>query len=149
MNHKVNEIKISYRERVAIQSMPRICCASDAAKFLFKHWDKDSIGFQESFKVLLLNNTNRLKGIYEISKGSITGTVVDLRILFAIVLKSLTVSIVLAHNHPSGNLMASGADIELTAKIKNAADFLDIKILDHIIIAPDGGYYSFADNGLI
>lgn len=149
MNHKVNEIKVSYKERVAVQYMPRICNASDAAELLFKHWDKDSIGFQESFKVLLLNNSNRLKSVYEISKGSITGTLVDIRVLFATVLKSLTVAIVLAHNHPSGNLSASGSDIELTAKIKKAADFLDIKVLDHVIISPDGGYYSMADNGLI
>lgn len=149
MKDKVNEIKVSYKERVAVQSMPRICNASDAAELLFKHWDKDSIGYQETFKVLLLNNSNRLKGVYEISKGGITGTLVDLRVLFATVLKSLTVAIILAHNHPSGKLVASGADIELTAKIKSAAEFLDIKVLDHVIISPNGDYYSMADNGLM
>lgn len=145
----VNEIQISYKERVAVHSMPKVCNSSEVAALLFKHWDENKIGFQETFKVVLLNNANRVKGIFEISNGSITGTVVDIRILFATILKSLATAIILTHNHPSGNLSASEADKQLTAKIKQAAQFLDIAVLDHIIIAPNGCYYSFSDEGIL
>ena len=74
---------------------------------------------------------------------------VDLRILFAVILKSLTVGIILTHNHPSGTLKPSSPDVEITKKIQKAAGFFDIKVLDHIILAPDGRYYSFADDGLL
>ena len=74
---------------------------------------------------------------------------VDLRILFAITLKTLSVGIILTHNHPSGQLKASYQDKQLTQKIKEAAQLFDVKVLDHIILAPDGSYYSFADNGIL
>lgn len=149
MKNRVSEIKISYKERVKIADTKAISCSEDVSKLLFGHWDKDTISIFESFKILLLNNSNKVKGIYELSTGSITGTLVDLRILFAVVLKSLAVSIIVSHNHPSGKLQPSISDKKLTEKIKNAGDFLDIKVLDHIILSPDGNYYSFADNGLL
>lgn len=96
-----------------------------------------------------MNNGNKVKGIYELSKGGITGVSVDLRLLFAVVLKSLSVGIILCHNHPSGTLKPSEADKDITKKIKAAAKLLDISVLDHIIITPDGEYYSFADNGVL
>ena len=149
MKSKVNEISISYKERFGISDTPSINSSSEAAEILFVNWDKNSIELHESFKVLLLNNSNKVKGIYELSKGGITGTLVDIRILFATILKSLSVGIILAHNHPSGKLKASTADIQLTKKIKEAAKFFDITVLDHLIIVPDGNYYSFADNHII
>src|SRR5690606_3634690 len=111
--------------------------------------DKETIGLHESFKVLLLNNSNRVKGSYNLSMGSLTGTMVDLRILFAVILKSLSTGIILAHNHPSGTLKPSAPDLQITEKIAKAANMFDIKLLDHIIITPDGSYYSFADDGIL
>lgn len=147
MKYKVNEIKISYKEKVSTYKSPKISSSKDTAKLLFEHWNKDTIELQESFKVLLLNNSNKVKGIYEVSNGGITGTLVDLRILFAVVLKSLSVGLVICHNHPSNKLDPSNADILLTEKIKNAAKLFDVMLLDHLIIAPNGKYYSFADEG--
>jgi DNA repair protein RadC len=98
---------------------------------------------------LLLNNSNKVKGVYEVSNGGITGTLVDIRILFAVILKTLSVGVILAHNHPSGKLLPSEADKVLTKKIKKASSFFDVKILDHLIITPNGDYYSFSDNGLL
>ena len=149
MKGKVNEIRISYKERSTIENSPSIKSSSSAAKLLFENWDENTIALNESFKVLLLNNSNKVKGVYELSKGGITGTLVDMRILFATVLKSLSVAIILAHNNPSGKLHASNSDIELTKKIKNAAKLFDIKVLDHLIITPDGNYFSFSDNHII
>ncbi len=149
MKSKVNEIRVSYKDRINSPFWHKITSSKDAARLLFENWDNDNIGLQEAFKVMLLNNNNKVKGIYHLSQGGITGTVVDLRILFAVVLKSLSVALILAHNHPSGTLKASEADKQITDKIKKAATLFDIKVLDHLIIVPNGDFYSFADNGIL
>lgn len=149
MKDKVNEIRISYKENIALSNSPAIKSSADAGRLLFETWDKDTISIQETFKVLLLNNSNKIKGIYQLSTGGITGTLVDIRILFAVILKSLSVGVILSHCHPSGKLIPSEADKQLTEKIKNAAALFDVKILDHIIVVPNGDYYSFSDNGLL
>ncbi|MBD0851855.1 JAB domain-containing protein [Maribacter arenosus] len=149
MKDKVNEIRISYKERIPSSFWRKINSSKDAANLLFENWDKQTIQVHESFKVVLLNNNNKVKGIYQLSKGGITATIIDIRILFAVVLKSLSVAIILTHNHPSGTLKASQADKDITEKIKKAGELLDIKVLDHLIMVPNGDYYSFADNGLM
>lgn len=145
----INEIKISYKEKRKVFKSNAIKNSASAAQILFKYWNSDTIGLYESFKVLLLNNSNKVKGVYQLSTGGITGTLVDIRILFAVIVKTLSVGIILAHNHPSGKLIPSEADKRLTEKIKKAAAFFDVKVLDHLIIAPDGSYYSFADSGIL
>jgi DNA repair protein RadC len=149
MKSRVSEIKVSYKEKLKNSELPVIKSSKEAGKLLFETWDKDTIGLQETFKVLLLNNSNKVKGIYELSTGGITGTLVDIRILFAVILKSLSVAIILSHSHPSGNLKPSEADKQLTQKIKNAATLFDVKVLDHIIVTPSGAYYSFSDEGIL
>jgi len=149
MKNEVNEIKISYCHKLGTFDSASISDSSYAAKLMHDTWNKDTLGLQETFKVLLLNNSHKIKGIFQVSTGGITGTLVDLRILFAVVLKSLSTGIILAHNHPSGTLKPSGADKELTKKIQNAALLFDIKVLDHLIIVPNGGYFSFADQGIL
>ena len=149
MKNKVNEIRISYCEKIGVINAPSMNNSEHVAKLLFENWDKQTIGLHETFKVLLLNNANKVKGTYQASTGGLTGTLVDLRILFAVVLKTLSVGIIIAHNHPSGTKKASEADINLTAKIKKAAELLDIRVLDHLIILPTGDYFSFADNGML
>lgn len=148
MKNKVNEIKVSYKEKINVCESVTISSSADAGKVLFEDWNKNTIELQETFKIILLNNSNKVKGIYVVSRGGITGTLVDVRILFAVILKSLSTGVILAHNHPSGKLKPSEADKQLTSKIKKAAEFFDIKVLDHLIIAPSGEYYSFSDNGL-
>jgi len=98
MKDKVNEITISYKEKIRTSTSTAIKSSTDAGKILFDHWDKNTIELQETFKVLLLNNSNKVKGVYQLSTGGLTGTLVDIRILFAVVLKSLSVGIILAHN---------------------------------------------------
>lgn len=149
MIHQVNEIKISYQGGVKSKYWAKLSHSSDAAEILFEDWDKRTMELQESFKIILLNNSNKVKGICQISQGGLTGTLVDLRILFATVLKTLSVGLILAHNHPSGKLEPSENDIKLTRKIKKAASFFDIKLLDHLIFAPDGDYFSFKDRGML
>lgn len=101
----------------------------------------------EEFWVLYLNNSNKVLYKSQLSKGGITGTVVDVRLIFKTALEQNAISVILTHNHPSGKLQASDADKEITKKLKIAGDQLDIKILDHIIIT-ETGYFSFQDEGI-
>jgi DNA repair protein RadC len=102
----------------------------------------------EVFAVVFLNRANKINHFEIISRGGITGTVADPRIILKKALEEDAVSIILCHNHPSGNVKPSRADEELTLKIKEAAKYFDIRVLDHIIVSEDG-YYSFADEGLL
>lgn len=149
MRNEVNEIKISYCEKLGVIDSEPLKDSEQVAKLLYQTWDKDTIGLQETFKVLLLNNSNEVKGTYQVSTGGLTGTLVDVRLLYAVALKTVSAGLILAHNHPSGNQKPSGADERLTEKIKMAGELFDIKVFDHLIILPDGNYFSFADNGLL
>jgi len=102
----------------------------------------------ENFCVLLLNRANKVLKTVRISDGGITGTVVDQRKVFKVALDNNATSIILGHNHPSGQLTPSDADIQLTKKMKAAGETLDLPVLDHIIVG-DGNYYSFADEGIM
>ncbi|MCS6990315.1 MAG: DNA repair protein RadC [Chitinophagales bacterium] len=102
----------------------------------------------EEFWIMLLNQNHRVLDVQQISIGGLTGTVADVRKVFEQALKLKATAIILVHNHPSGNLQPSGADVELTRKMKQAGATLDIRVLDHLIIA-DKSYYSFADEGML
>lgn len=102
----------------------------------------------EEFWVLFLNNSNKVLAKHQVSKGGLTATVVDVRLLFKQALELFSVAIIVCHNHPSGKLKPSDADLHLTQKIKNAGTTLDIKLLDHLIIT-ENAYFSFADEGVL
>lgn len=120
--------------------------SSDAAYNLIKNFYSDDIEILESCFILLLNNASKAIGYAKISQGGITGTVIDVRIVAKYAVDSLATSVILAHNHPSGNLKPSQADISITEKVKNALALLDIKLIEHLILTVDG-FYSFADEG--
>ncbi len=102
----------------------------------------------EEFWILLLNRANRITSKHLISKGGQAGTIADPKIIFNIALENHAASIILAHNHPSGNLKPSHSDLELTKKLRSAGQFLDLPVLDHLIIT-DQGFLSFADEGIL
>ncbi|RKR10846.1 DNA repair protein RadC [Flavobacterium sp. 90] len=102
----------------------------------------------EEFWVLFLNNSNKIISKSQLSKGGITGTVVDVRLLFKLALETGATGLILCHNHPSGNLIPSEADKQITNKIKIAGESLDVKVLDHLIIT-ETNYYSFVDEGIL
>ena len=143
-----SEIELVYKSKVKASERPSIATSSDAYKVLLQTWDEGKLDLVEQFKVLFLNRANKVLAVFQASSGGITGTVADPRLIFTAALKANAVSIILAHNHPSGNLKPSRADEELTNKIKEAAQYFDIKVLDHIIVS-DEGYYSFADDGML
>jgi len=101
----------------------------------------------EEFWVLFLNNSNKVISKAQLSKGGITGTIVDTRLVFKLALESGATGLILCHNHPSGNLLASSADKEITNRLKLAGQSLDVKVLDHLIIG-ETNYYSFVDEGI-
>lgn len=135
------------RRRQAADALTRITIqnSSEIAEFL-RSTLRDF--HYEVFAVVFLNRANKIKHFEIISRGGITGTVADPRLILKKAVEEEATSIVLSHNHPSGNLKPSRADEELTQKIKQAASYFDIRVLDHIIVS-DEGYYSFADEGLI
>ena len=133
------------RQAQASREKAVVSSSSDVALYLqsllrdYKH---------EVFAVLFLNRANKINHFQVISEGGITGTVADPRIILKKALEEDAVSLILCHNHPSGSLKPSKADEELTWKIREAARYLDIKVLDHLIVSDDG-YYSFADEGIL
>jgi DNA repair protein RadC len=98
---------------------------------------------------MLLNRSNRVLGIAEISKGGLSGTDTDVRVILQYAIKSNASGIIICHNHPSGNMHPSESDLTLTKKIKEAASLLDVQLFDHLIIIPEGKYYSVADEGIV
>ena len=146
--HKVAEVKLSYRNKVKPSERPQVTCSADSYKVLQESWDKSKLEFVEQFKVLLLNRANRVLGVYELSTGGVAGTVADLKLVFVAALKACASGVILSHNHPSGNLKPSQADLQLTKKMKQGGELLDIAVLDHIILTSEG-YYSLADEGLL
>ena len=123
--------------------------SSDAYGLLIRWFDKDTISLQEQFLVAYLDRKNSVTSVYRASRGGITGTVADPRLIVTAALKTAAIGIILCHNHPSGNLVPSRMDEQLTNKIKQAAAWLDISLLDHLIVSPTGEYFSMADNCLI
>jgi len=144
----VSEIELIYKNKVKPSERPLVISAKDCYQLLLKTWDENKIEFVEQFKVVLMNRAQRVLGIYELSTGGVTGTVADPKLVFTAALKANACNIILSHNHPSGNLKPSRADEELTKKITTAGMYLDIKVIDHIIVTSEG-YYSFADEGLL
>ncbi len=145
---QVSEVELVYKSKVKSSARIKIKDSKDCYDVFTQLWDDGKMELVEQFKVLYLNRANRVVGFYAVSTGGLTGTVADPRLILVGALKVLACNIVLAHNHPSGNLIPSRADEELTQKIKQACCFHDIKVIDHIILG-DEGYYSFADEGVI
>lgn len=134
------------REKTEIPRV-KIKSSRDASEYCRNFFGSD-IDLYESFFMVLLNQANNTTGFVKISQGGIAGTVVDVRILAKYAIESLCTSVILCHNHPSGNTKPSGADISITKKAIEALKLFDITVLDHIILT-ESSYLSFGDEGLI
>lgn len=121
--------------------------SADAQKYAAHFWG-DDLEIYESFFILMLDRANTPIAWAKISQGGVAGTVVDPKIVCKYCIDTLCSAVIFAHNHPSGNLKPSDADIRLTTKMKNALELLDIQLLDHLIVT-NNGYYSLGDNGQI
>lgn len=145
---QASEIQLYYKTKVKPSERPTIRYSEDAYLIFRQYWQDDKLEFVEEFKVMLLNRANKVLGIVDISSGSTSYTIADPRIIFAAAIKANASGIIVSHNHPSGNLTPSQADIDLTRKLKEGGKLLEVQVLDHVIISTEG-YYSFADEGLI
>lgn len=145
---RVAEVELVYKSKVKASERPVVQSSTDAANILRILWEDGKMELVEQFKVLFLNRSNKVICIYNVSSGGVTGTVADPKLIFTAALKVNAVSVILSHNHPSGSLKPSKADEELTQKIKGAGAFLDIKVLDHVILSSES-HFSFADEGLL
>ena len=143
---RVAEVQLSYKPHFRAQERPQISTSEQAYKVLIENWDMNLINYIEQAKMILLNRNNRVLGIVNLSTGGSASTVMDSRILFTIALKATATSIILCHNHPSGNLRPSGEDIKMTEMIKQAGKILGIDVHDHLIIS-ESGYFSMAEEG--
>ncbi len=139
-------LELGRRRAAMLPSEQPYITSSDDAAALFIPLLSDLA--HEEFYVLFLNNANRLTGQLKLSQGGVSGTVVDIRIILKTALEKLATQLILIHNHPSGTLAPSKEDSAVTQKLHDAAALMDIKLIDHLIIA-QGKFYSFADNNLL
>ena len=143
----VPQIKITYR-RTRKEFLGKITNSKDVADFIRRTFKAGTLELQESFITLYLNTAKEILGYYNHTVGGINATLADRRLILATALASASVGIIVSHNHPSGNLKPSEADIQLTRRLRDGAATLDIQLLDHVIISKKG-YYSFADEGML
>ncbi len=143
----IPEITVSYKDNVKASERAVIRCSDDAAKIL-AHAFEGCLEHHEEMYVLFLNRANRLLGISCISKGGMSETSVDIRIILQTALKVHCCSLMVSHNHPSESILPSPQDINLTKNIKKGCEAIGIQLLDHLIIT-EGNYSSFADEGLL
>ena len=145
---KIAEIEVKYSTKIKASDRIKVTTSIAAADAFRELWSQ-SMEHKESFYAMYLNRNNRILGIHKVAEGGLCGTVVDVRCIFQVALKANACSVIVAHNHPSGNDVASEADKTITRKIKDAGLTLDIPLLDHLIMLPGDGYMSFADEGLM
>jgi DNA repair protein RadC len=135
------------RRRTGMHQVEKVSIKSSETVFKLFHPLLGDLDHEE-FWLLMLNRSNKVLGRFKVSQGGLSGTVIDTRIILKKALDNLASSIIVCHNHPSGNNQPSDADVKITEKLKKASEMLEIKLLDHVIIA-DKSYFSFADEGLI
>lgn len=146
---ELNEYEVEYKLSAKKKDFKRakIKNSKDAADYA-RQFYFDDIMIYESVFIIMTNRANNTIGYAKISQGGIAGTAVDIRLILKYAIDNLASGIILVHNHPSGNMIASPQDIQITKKLKEAARWMDISLLDSIIISEDS-HYSLADEGLI
>lgn len=144
---KFAEISVNYKTRNKFKEMPHIDNSLASEQLFRKIWSK-RIEHVEEMYMILLNTANKSLGYSKVSTGGVSGTLVDVKIIFQIALMGNASAFIIAHNHPSGNLKPSNADLILTRKIKEAGEIMEIKLLDHLILTKEG-FMSMADEGKI
>jgi DNA repair protein RadC len=145
----ISEVRLVYSTKVKASDRLQAKCSKDRFDIFMENWDLDSIKHIEEFKLMLLTRSNKVLGIASISKGGINGTVTDVRVILQYAIKANASGIIICHNHPSGNMQPSESDITITRKVKESASVMDILLLYHLIVVPEGSYYSMGDEGII
>jgi DNA repair protein RadC len=147
-NNIVSEVELTYKNNVPYNQRQKISNSHGAYEILTNLFPENTMDYRETFIVLYLNRANQVLGYSVISQGGTSNTTVDIKMVIQTALLANASCIMLAHNHPSGNLHPSSDDNRITNRIIEAARLFDITVLDHIIITNES-YYSFTDNGNI
>ncbi|GAB3217298.1 JAB domain-containing protein [Algoriphagus aestuariicola] len=147
MKNFLYELKLSYHRTSKKPVHGAIKTSRDCFEILNRVFDHDLIEAREEFVILYLNRSNQVIGYYKAFQGGVASVVCDPKMILSMALKTLASSIVLAHNHPSGKLAPSDQDIRLTERVKQACRYVDVELLDHLILTARNGYFSFADDG--
>ena len=145
----ISEVRLVYRTKFKASERLQVKCSKDAVDIFMENWELDSIEHIEEFKLMLLTRSYKVLGIASLSKGDISGTVTDVRLILQYAIKANASGIIICHNHPSGNVQPSESDIAITRKIKESGIVMDIQLLDHLIIVPEVAYYSMGDEGIV
>jgi len=145
----LGEVTVGYKYNSSLKNRPKITDVKMAHEIIMRMMDMDKIGLQEQIVVLYLNQANLVIGSSNAFTGGLTGSIVDIRIIVATALNLMAVAVIIAHNHPSSNLKASTQDITLTKKLKTALSYMDINLLDHLIVTPENEYLSMSNEGLL
>lgn len=147
LGYRVAELKVSYHPTKCRK--PRIQSAQAAFNELYKFYPPETIALQEQMVVMYLGRNARVLGIYNLSRGGITETIVDIRLILSVAVTITACKLIISHNHPSGTLRPSDADICITEKLKKACQYFDISLDDHLIVTPEKEFYSFAQEGIL
>lgn len=145
---EASEIQLIYKSKIKASDRRTILNSEEAVALFRKYWSRDIVELQEEFKIMYLNRANKVLGIYPVSIGGIAGTVADPRLVILAALRLGASSIIIAHNHPSGNLQPSEADRQLTRKLYAGAAFFDIRLIDHLILTAES-FHSLGEAGLL
>jgi DNA repair protein RadC len=138
--YKAAEVKLTYISRVKASERIQIKNAEDAARLFFQDWDMSTIEHIEEVKMIMLNRSNQVLGIAHLTRGGLTGSIIDVRVIMQYAIKANAASVILAHNHPSGSLEASEADKKVTSNVKGALQLVNIELLDHLILNNEERY---------
>lgn len=146
----LGEVTLNYKyHNPSIKDRPLITNSSDAVEVIKLVIDMQRIALQEQFIVIYLNQANKVIGTMNVFSGSIKSTVIDIKLILASGILLMSSGIIVAHNHPSGNLKPSREDLALTKRLSTALQYMEMKLVDHFIITPDDDYLSFANEGLL
>lgn len=140
------EAELSVIYKPTTRNSPQITSTEDAHRLIRSLWDEEAISLQEHFMAFFFNRANRLIGYRVISTGTMNTCIVDVKLLVSLALHCLCESVIIAHNHPSGNLKPSAQDESITKKVKEALALIDVKLMDHFILTREA-YVSFAEDG--
>lgn len=145
---QASEMQLIYKTKVKASDRPKVTKSEDVYQLLKAHYDDNLIELREEFMVLLLNRANCVLGHIPISTGVTSGALVDVKFIVSAACLANSTSVIISHNHPSGNKKPSDADLNLTQKIKKALNLVDVCLLDHIIVTKEG-YFSLGDEGYL
>lgn len=148
MTSTVNEIQVSYRPNQAMLNIQKITNSKESFNVLWPIFSQNTIHLREEFVILYLSRSHKVLGYFKAFVGGNSSVICDVKIILAVALKGMASSIILSHNHPSGNLTPSEQDLSFTRRVKSACREIDIELLDHLIIGSNGGYTSMADEAL-